>query len=65
MDIRTQKQKERGVRDCKVAAAYDRLKKEHPEAKASRLIETLAQSEIEGLTSTFGVRTALKRTGRI
>lgn len=65
MEIRTPKQRERSIRNQKIASVYDTLKNQHPEARPSRLIAAMAENKVEGLGSPFAIREALIRTGRI
>ena len=63
MELLTEKQEARKKRDAEVSAAYREMRRKYPNASRTRIINELAKQKIGGLTSYFGVRSALQNRG--
>lgn len=64
-ELLTPLQKERRIRDGKIAAEFVEMMKKYPNASQSLIMKEMATRCTHGLSSTSGIRSALIRTGTI
>lgn len=64
MDFRTTKQRERAVRDARIAEQFTAIRAKHPEVAETRIMAVMAE-EGKYYTSLSGIRQSLKRSKTI